>query len=97
MASNTRQAQPGADLQFVAYNSSKAAANAYTVALAGELRAEGIKVNAVTPGFTSSKLNFFGQGGKTLLAGAQVLLPWALLDKDGPTGELTRPLFMTAD
>lgn len=88
MASNALQAKPGAGLHFVAYNSSKAAANSYTIALSQELRSEGIKVNAVTPGFTSSKLNFFTEGGKSLRAGAEVLLPWALLDKEGPTGKL---------
>jgi len=69
----------------LAYNTSKSAANSYTIALAQELKAEGIKVNAVTPGFTTTKLNHYTPGGKTIKAGAEVLLPWALLDKDGPT------------
>jgi len=85
MASNTFQARPDASLHVVAYNTSKAAANSYTIALAQELRAEGIKVNAVTPGFTTSKLNNYHQGGKSMRGGAEVLLPWALLEKDGPT------------
>jgi len=85
MASNNLQSKSDY-LHVVAYNTSKAAANSYTIALAHELRAEGIKVNAVTPGFTSSKLNGFREGGKSLQAGAEVLLPWALLDQDGPTG-----------
>lgn len=87
MASNAHQARPDSQYHIVAYNTSKAAANSYTVALAHELRGQHIKVNAVTPGYTSTKLNFFGQGGKNVTSGAQVLLPWALLDKDGPTGE----------
>ena len=82
---NTRQARPNAGFQVVAYNTSKAAVNSYTIALAQELRGEGIKVNAVAPGFTSTKLNNYGRGGKTAKAGAEVLLPWALLEKDGPT------------
>jgi len=85
MASNTIQSRPEASLHVVAYNTSKAAANSYTIALAQELKAEGIKVNAVTPGFTSTKLNGFGAGGKSVRDGAAVLLPWALLEKDGPT------------
>jgi len=85
MASNSRQASPNASLHVVAYNASKAAANSYTIALAQELKSEGFKVNAVTPGFTSTKLNFFGKGGKTPVDGAKVLLPWALLGKDGAT------------
>ncbi|KAK2467376.1 hypothetical protein APHAL10511_000611 [Amanita phalloides] len=88
MSSNSFQARPNAPLQVVAYNSSKAAANSYTIALSQELKKEGIKVNAVTPGFTSTKLNFFGQGGKTSKEGADILLPWALLNKDGPTCQL---------
>lgn len=86
MASNTLQARPEAGLHFAAYNTSKAAANSYTIALSHDLRKEGIKVNAVTPGYTSTKLNSFGEGGKSVRAGAEILLPWALLDKDGPTG-----------
>ncbi|KAF8657320.1 hypothetical protein AX16_002242 [Volvariella volvacea WC 439] len=88
MASNTLQAGPKAKMHAVAYNTSKAAANSYTIALAAELKAEGIKVNCVTPGFTSTQLNFFGKGGKTTEDGAKVILPYALLDKDGPTGTL---------
>lgn len=82
---NTIQARPNAGFQVVAYNTSKAAVNSYTVALAQELRGEGIKVNAVAPGFTSTKLNNFSPGGRSPRAGAEVLLPWALLEKDGPT------------
>jgi NAD(P)-dependent dehydrogenase (short-subunit alcohol dehydrogenase family) len=82
---NTIQAGPNAYSHVVAYNTSKTAANTYTIALAQELRGEGIKVNAVAPGFTSTKLNNFSRGGKTAKAGAEVLLPWALLEKGGPT------------
>ena len=85
MASNTIQSKPGAIMHVVAYNTSKAAVNSYTIALAQELKAEGIKVNAVTPGFTTTKLNNYHPGGKTMRGGAEALLPWALLDKDGPT------------
>ena len=87
MASNTLQSSPNArkTSHVVAYNTSKSAANSYTISLAQELKAEGIKVNAVTPGFTTTKLNFYRPGGKTMKEGAEVLLPWALLEKDGPT------------
>jgi NAD(P)-dependent dehydrogenase (short-subunit alcohol dehydrogenase family) len=87
MASNTLQSSPNArkGSHVVAYNTSKSAANSYTISLAQELKAEGIKVNAVTPGFTTSKLNHYQPGGKTMKEGAEALLPWALLDKDGPT------------
>jgi NAD(P)-dependent dehydrogenase (short-subunit alcohol dehydrogenase family) len=91
MASNSFQARPNSQLHLVAYNTSKAAANSYTIALSHELRQHNIKVNVVTPGFTSTKLNFFGQGGKDATSGAEVLLPWALLEHDGQTGE-SRPM-----
>jgi len=86
MASNATQARPDSERHFVAYNTSKVAANSYTIALAHELKNEGIKVNAVTPGFTSTKLNGFAPGGKTWKQGAEVLVPWALLGPDGKTG-----------
>lgn len=74
---------------FSGYGSSKAALNSYTIALSHELKAEGIKVNAVTPGLTSTKMS--GQTGKTVTSGAAALLPWALLEKDGPTGTCPKP------
>jgi NAD(P)-dependent dehydrogenase (short-subunit alcohol dehydrogenase family) len=85
MASNHLQAGRPI-LHLVAYNTSKAAANSYTIALANELKKDGVKVNAVTPGFTSTNLNNHGVGGKTPKQGAETLVKWALLDKDGPTG-----------
>lgn len=91
MASTTRQARPDSALHVVAYNTSKAAANSYSVALANELKKEGIKVNCVSPGFTSTKLNSYGQGGKTPVDGAKILLPWAILGADGPTGLFIGP------
>lgn len=87
LASNSGQAGPNARIHVVAYNTSKAAANSYTIALAQELKKEGIKVNAVTPGLTTTKLNNFHAGGKPARQGAECLVPWALLDKDGPTCE----------
>ena len=75
---------PATRNSLAAYSSSKAALNSYTISLAHELRGEGIKVNLVTPGLTSSSLS--GGAGKPTKAGAEVLLPWALLEEDGPTG-----------
>ncbi|KAJ7274874.1 hypothetical protein C8J57DRAFT_1312966 [Mycena rebaudengoi] len=73
--SNTTQAGPeGVLMEFVAYNASKAALNAYTIYLAHALKAEGIKLNGYMP------------GGKTIEHGAEVLVKWSLLDKDGATG-----------
>ncbi|KAJ6571573.1 oxidoreductase [Mycena capillaripes] len=87
MASNSLMAGPQGFLhELAAYNTSKAAVNSYTIALAYELKAEGIKVTCVTPGFTSTALNGFKTGGKTAEQAAQVLVDWSLLEKDSETG-----------
>lgn len=86
LASGAWMASPDApDDYYVPYQTSKAALNSYTIALAQELKKEGIKVNAVTPGLTASRLNQWIPRGKTLKEGALDILPYALLDKDGPT------------
>ncbi|WP_425148407.1 SDR family NAD(P)-dependent oxidoreductase [Deinococcus sp.] len=77
--------RPGFD---VTYAASKAAMNALTVAMAIELEAEGIRVNAVTPGYTKTKLNGF-DGTETLEEGAAEAVRVALLGADGPTGTFT--------
>lgn len=71
--------KPNAGLHFVAYNTSKVAANSYMIALAHELKDKDVKVNAVGPGFVTTKLNGFAPGGKAPEGGAKVLLPYALL------------------
>lgn len=82
MASNAHMAGPNSHLHdAVAYNASKAALNSYIIALARKLKDEDteIKVNSVTPGFTTTKLNGFRAGGATTEAAAQILLPYVLL------------------
>ncbi|KAJ6570506.1 hypothetical protein DFH09DRAFT_1153679 [Mycena vulgaris] len=87
MASNGFMAGPKGFLhQAVAYNTSKAAANSYTIALAHELKEANIKVNCATPGFTTTKLNGFAPGGKTPEQGAAMLVEWCLMGEDGKTG-----------
>ena len=84
MASNSHMASlagKSALDKWVAYNTSKAAANSYTISLAKELKGK-VKVNAAEPGFVSSKLNGFMRGGKTPAKGAEILVPWALLGLD---------------
>jgi len=85
LASNTWQASYTPKVQDIGYSASKVAANSYTIALAHELKKDGIKVNAVSPGFTQTKMTKFHGAGKTARQGAESLLPWALLGKDGPT------------
>ncbi len=71
------------------YPASKTALNALTVAMAIELEPEGIKVNAVSPGFTKTNLNGF-LGTETVEQGAREAVRVALLGSDGPTGTFTR-------
>jgi NAD(P)-dependent dehydrogenase (short-subunit alcohol dehydrogenase family) len=71
------------------YPASKTALNALTIAMAIELEPEGIKVNAVSPGFTKTNLNGYA-GTETLEEGAREAVRVALLGADGPTGTFTR-------
>ena len=71
------------------YPASKTALNALTVAMAIELEPEGIKVNAVSPGFTKTNLNGYA-GTETVEEGAREAVRVALLGRDGPTGTFTR-------
>ena len=71
-----------------AYSVSKAALNALTRVLAGDLRRDAVLVNAVCPGWTATDMG--GPGGRPVAEGARSVL-WAvdLLD-GGPTGTFTR-------
>ncbi|NYH26091.1 SDR family oxidoreductase [Paraburkholderia bryophila] len=71
------------------YPASKTALNALTLAMALELEPEGIKVNAVSPGFTKTNLNGYA-GTETVEEGAREAVRVALLGADGPTGTFTR-------
>jgi NAD(P)-dependent dehydrogenase (short-subunit alcohol dehydrogenase family) len=71
------------------YPASKTALNALTVAMAIELENEGIKVNAVSPGFTKTNLSGYA-GTETVEEGARETVRVALLGADGPTGTFTR-------
>jgi len=70
------------------YPASKTALNALTLAMAIELEPEGIKVNAVSPGFTKTNLNNYA-GTETVEEGAREAVRVALLGPDGPTGTFT--------
>jgi len=70
------------------YAASKTALNALTLAMAIELEAEGIRVNAVSPGFTRTALNGF-EGTETVEEGAREAVRVALLGQDAPTGAFT--------
>ncbi|NUR83267.1 MAG: SDR family oxidoreductase [Nonomuraea sp.] len=71
-----------------AYAMSKAALNALTRMLAAELRADGILVNAVCPGWVATDMG--GPGGRPVSQGAASVL-WAVnLPDGGPTGGFYR-------
>lgn len=71
------------------YSASKAAMNAMTLAMAIELEATGIKVNACSPDFIKTNLNNY-EGTGTVEEGAREPVRLALLGPDDPTGTFTR-------
>ncbi|WP_461009709.1 SDR family oxidoreductase [Streptomyces capparidis] len=79
---------------FLAYSSSKAALNALTLVYANALRADGIKVNAASPGLVPTDQNAaapFPRGDRTTADGAAVPVLLATLPADGPTGVFRGP------
>lgn len=70
---------------LLAYNSSKTALNAVSVAFAKELAPLGIKVNAVEPGSVATDLNG-NNGALTPDEGAVSAIRLATIGPDGPTG-----------
>ena len=85
---NSDPAFPPRSIFGPVYPASKTALNAMTVAMAIELESTGIKVNAVSPGFTKTNLNNY-EGTETLEEGAREAVRVALLGPDGPTGTFT--------
>ena len=69
-----------------AYGPSKTALNAYTIALAFELRDTPFKINAVDPGFTATDFNQYRGTGTVQDAAARVV-KYAIIDNNGPTGQ----------
>ena len=92
VGSLTTNSEPGHRWRSIfspVYSASKTALNAMTLAMAIELETTGIKVNAVSPGFTRTNLNNY-EGIETLQQGAAEAVRVALLGPDGPTGTFTR-------
>ena len=91
VGSLTRNADPAYPYRSTfgpVYPASKTALNAITLAMAIELESTGIKVNAVSPGFTKTNLNNYA-GIETVEQGAAEAVRVALLGPDGPTGRFT--------
>jgi NAD(P)-dependent dehydrogenase (short-subunit alcohol dehydrogenase family) len=71
-----------------AYTVSKAALNALTRMLAAELRADGVLVNSVCPGWVATDMG--GPGGRPVAEGAASVVWAAVLPDSGPTGGFFR-------
>ncbi|WP_294569786.1 SDR family NAD(P)-dependent oxidoreductase [uncultured Arthrobacter sp.] len=71
------------------YAASKTAENAITLAMMIELEQTDIKINLVSPGFTSTALNNFA-GTESIEDGSREVVRVALLGPDGPTNTFTR-------
>ena len=71
------------------YPASKAALNAMTLAMMVELESTDIKVNLVSPAYTSTNLNAFA-GTESIEDGSREVVRVALLGPDGPTNTFTR-------
>ena len=73
------------DIKPLAYNSSKAALNMFTVILAHDLKNTKIKVNSADPGYTATDLNH-NSGPKTVAEGASIIFDLATLPESGANG-----------
>ncbi len=91
MGSLTLNSDPNFPLRSIfdaGYAASKTALNGLTVAMAIELEADGIRVNAVSPGHTKTRLTGFS-GEDTVEQGAAEAVRLAKLGGEGPTGTFT--------
>lgn len=88
MTLNSNPDFPLRPLFDASYAASKAALNALTLAMAIELEPEGIKVHAVSPGFTKTRLTAF-TGTDTVEQGAAEAVRVAINSASIPTGSFT--------
>jgi NAD(P)-dependent dehydrogenase (short-subunit alcohol dehydrogenase family) len=89
LTANADPAYPYHSMFGPVYPASKAAENAMTLAMMVELESTEIKVNLVSPGYTSTALNDFN-GTDSIEDGSREVVRVALLGPDGPTGTFTR-------
>jgi len=79
------EGSPIYEAKALAYDSSKAALNSYTVHLAHELKGTGIKVNSAHPGWVKTDLGT-DAAPMDVVDGAKTEVELATLGPDGPTG-----------
>lgn len=81
----TDSGHPFSAMQVGAYGASKSALNMLTVSWSKELDPTGIKINAMTPGYTKTDLND-NQGTRRPEDAAVAAVNLALIGEDGPNG-----------
>ncbi|MBO2465575.1 SDR family oxidoreductase [Actinomadura violacea] len=81
----TDPSSPFFPFNLLAYNSSKTALNAVTIAYAKELADTQIKVNLANPGYCATDLNG-NSGFRTPVQGAEEVVLLATVGDDGPNG-----------
>jgi len=74
------------NFKAASYVTSKAALNAYTIALAYELRELPFKVNAIDPGYTATDFNHHSGPGSVESAAA-FIIKHTFTDENAPTGQ----------
>jgi len=89
LSTNADPAFPYYKMYSAVYPASKVALNAITLAMMVELEDTPIKINLVSPAFTSTNLNGFA-GTESVEDGSREVVRVALLGPDGPTGTFTR-------
>jgi len=89
LALNADSSFPYRTMYGPGYAASKTAENAITLAMMIELEQTDIKINLVSPGFTSTALNNFA-GTESIEDGSREVVRVALLGPDGPTNTFTR-------
>ena len=88
LGSLTQNSDPNWEFSAIkplAYNSSKAALNIFTIIEANELKDTKIKINSADPGYTATDLNAHN-GTQTVEEGASIITKLATLPDDGATG-----------
>jgi NAD(P)-dependent dehydrogenase (short-subunit alcohol dehydrogenase family) len=72
-------------IKALAYDTSKAALNAFTILIAEELRGSAIKINAIHPGWIRTDMGS-EHADLSLEEGARTAIIYASLSEEGPTG-----------